>query len=976
MSQGASTTTNIDDNESKSMYDPKKATFIDASADDKVKEISNKNDVTALLEKQVTSLQVEVQSLRNERLPPPASPEINVEALKAEHAEELQVLDIKNAEELQRLRSELEIKDKLQIEIDKFRQEIEALKKSLAEAQEAIKQDEVAKEAEKAEFTRSNDDLRSKLDDLQAHVSKLTNSHKDDQAHAQTKITQLEAEIESYEKQSKDLLQEGSAKVESNSNEELEARNKALVEENHALIKEKSAALDNAFNEAQKLKDEFSHFRQQLEGNLKAKESEIDAHQKQLAEANTLHKDLQSKKDERDSELLSINRVVEELQTEIQRLLQANSDNSKATDSLQEDLKKAKDTYFEELQEKESYANSLKDTIDSLKRDSREFQEQRRLLEEQNKREISISQTKAAVFERKEAEAEQKMNEMQVEKDTEVRELKQVVEDLQNNIIALKQNDHDAERSTKEENEKLKQETISLCEQLEGELKGRDELLKKNMGQLSTLTASVTGLKAERSQLREAQEKLKTEKTSEIEQLQQANKVLKNSESEIEHLRDECIQLKDEMKTLKLAKNAAEERMTATKEEATSLQKVLETFDKDSKEKEQQQFTALNKVKADLQSVLESHHTELQKLRDEHASELSTATESSKMERDKQLEELQAKYNALSNDRQQMDEQQTSLIENAKTELEDKHNQEISELKTRDDYLSRINVELTESSSATQKLLEDELKKVRTDIDTSESKHYEAQKANSDKLLNLQGRLDVITSEKQELLEAQNKVSSKMQEDHELAMKRITEDFDHRLATLQKEQRSQEESSNKALLNGKIALEQTVNGLEERCAQLKSSADMAVMLEEQSKLLKPRIHELEAEVASLNAELNVLKKPEMERLPGTLCGISDSKRAMSAANVEGSAKNTNKESSSTDISTVKAEISSKGNKIDGAFRDGEWSADMSLEGTVRLSFYSLLIIFLTLLGCGFDWPQCKCFLASIYVLTKCKRASW
>ena len=897
-------------------------------------------------------------------MPPPTSPEFNAKALEAEHAEELLSLNEKNSQQLQRLQSEMEGKDTLQIEVDKLRHEIEALQKSLTEAHGTIKQEKDTKEGAKADLARSNADLASKLSDLQAHVRSLSDSHKNDQARAQTKIIQLEAEIENHKTLSKDLLQESEgAEVKSNNFEELVARNKALEEEKFALIEAKSAMSDNAFSEARNVKDELSHLQQQLEENLKAKESEIDVHQKQLTEANMLRKNLQSEKDEKDSELLSINKVVEELQTEVQRLLQANSDASRAADGLQEDLNRSEERYSAELQGKESQANNLKDTVNRLKKDIRDLQQQKTLREEKDEREISDSQSEVDILQKKVAEAGQKMNEMQIEKDTETRELMHVIEGLQHNIKTLKQHGHDAERLAKEENEKIRQETFSLREQFEGEVKGKDEQSKEIKGKLTALTASMADIEKANSQLKEEQEKMKTERISEIQQLRRANKeMLMNSESEIKSLKDETIKLKDEIKILELAKNVAEERMTANKEEAASLQKVLETFDKDSKEREQQQSTALNKASADLQLATKGHQAELHKLRDEHADELSKVTESLKTERDNRLKELQARYDALSTERQKVGEEQTSLVETTKTELEKKHEKELSDLQTRHDTMTRINEELAESSTATQKLLEDELKKVRTEFDNSKAKQDEAHKIDVDNLVNLQDRLDSISSEKQKLLDTQNKICSKMQEDHELVLKRLTEDFDHQVATLRKEQ-----SSNQTLVYEKVALEQTVNDLEARCAQLKSSADMAVILEEQSKLLKPRIHELEGEVASLNAELKASKKPEMESLPGTRSGLSGDKWSVSAENADDIARNANTESSTPNMSTIKAEIGSKGNKIDDAPSNGEWSPEMSLEGTVRLPFfYCLLSTFLTIVGCRFNWPYLNILYKHLY----------
>lgn len=890
--------------------------------------------------------------MRNESLSPPASREMKAKALGPENDEEIQILNTKNAGELQRLRSELEGKDALHIEVDKLKQEIEVLKKSLTKAHETIRQEKDTEEAAKAELISSKNELVSKLSDLQAQISNLSDSHKDDQADAQTRITQLEAEIE---KLSKDLLQEKeSAELKSNSYEELAARNKALEEENYHLGEEKTVIANNTFSETEKLKDELSNLRQQLEENLKEKESATDVHRKQLTEASELTKNLQSEKDEKDSELLSINKVVEELQSEVKHLLQANSDGSRLTDDLEGDLKRLKDRHSAELQEKESQADNLKNNINNLKKDIKDLEEQKMLKEEKDSREISNSQTKVDTLEKEVAETGLKMNEIQVEKDTEIRELTQIVEGLQHNIIALKQHDNDAERLAKEEIEKLRNETISLREQSNAELKAKDEQSKEIKGKISALTASVAGLERENSQLRGEQEKLKTDKDSKIEQLQEANdKAMKNSKVEGESLRNECIKLKDEIKTLELAKNVAEEIMTESKEEATSLQKVLETLDKDSKEKDLQQSTALDKARADLQSALESHQAELHKIHDEHANELSKSIESLKLERDNQLEELQTKYNALSSDRQMIGEEQNNLAEATKIELENKHEEELSEHKTRYDSLSRINEELIVSSSATQTHLEDELKILRTEFDTSKAKHYETQKINAENVLNLQDRLDSITSEKQELLEMQKKTSSKTQEDHELILKRLTEDFDRQVVALRKEQNIQGQSSDKNLLHDKVALEKKVNDLEARCAQLKSSADMAVLLEEQSKLLKPRIHELEGEVASLNAELKGLKEREMERPLG-------SKWSMNAANADDLAKNVNDESSTPDDGATTAEGSSKGNKDISAPSDGEWSADMSLEGTVRLPFfYCLMIVSPAIMGRRLDWPLSK-----------------
>ena len=905
------------------------------------KDVSEKNNTIEALEKQVASLQAEVEKLRNETTSSSTTVQTDnqsseIEMLKVEHAEEIQKLKEQSTEDLQKLQTKVERKNALQAEIESLRQEIDTSSRSLTEAQQATAIEKEKNSTQLAELSDLNKTQKTELNDLQAKLDRQADVHKDEQDRAQKRLAELEAEVEKDKKQIGDLSREKElAKSDSEIVDGLKKRVATLEEENSALSKNKNEVENKASSQAQELENEISKLRQQIEGNSVAKESELKSLQEQLAKAKSSENDLQTEKKDREEELRSTRKVVEDLQTEIQRLLHAKADNATAVDNLQKDLKEAEEKHSKVLQEKDSRVEGLQTSINSLKSEIEGVKQEKMALSKEKEKDNSSSQMMIDEYQKKLAEAEEGSKKNQAAKELELKELSQVVEGLQNEIKTLKQSDHDAERFVRDEVERLEQEATRLREKLENEIAEKEKLSLESKNQLTDLETSMRSVEAENNRLKDERRTLVDDKKSEVEHLKLANsKLLKEKDDEVSRVKNECTTLQEEVLNVKSAVETADAEATRAREEAMSLQKVLKTFDEDSKEKEQQKVTALSKAKADLQSAMDNHQAELDALRAEHASELNKAIENAKSENEAQLKELQTKYESLMDEQKDIVNRQEKSTKVATSEIEAKYKQDMQELQDKHESLSRIHAEVIESNSATQRLLEEELKKARDELESTSMKQDEAQRKNSDEVANLQKRLDDVVGEKKELLERQNANTAKMQEDRELALKRLTEDHESKIATLRKEKSNVEQSSMKTLENERMMQKEKFADLEARCAQLQSSADVANMLEEQSKVLKPRIHELEEELAVANAELeNLRKRVKVESGPAAPPGLTDSKWASKTASENDPAPITN------DKSSLVNDSNSVENAVDGTPSNGGLSAGMTLEGTVRLPFF-------------------------------------
>ncbi|MCJ1395626.1 hypothetical protein MMC18_008512 [Xylographa bjoerkii] len=260
---------------------------------------------------------------------------------------------------------------------------------------------------------------------------------------------------------------------------------------------------------------------------------------------------------------------------------------------------------------------------------------------------------------------------------------------------------------------------------------------------------------------------------------QEHNEALSTLLASNSELQEALVTIRAENSSITEAKLLLEKALKDASAEISGLKKVLETFDKDSQGKEEQNASIISKMKEDLErtaqtlqekssessALLENHSIELETIRKNHADELETIKAESVEKADGALSDLQEKYDLLQRDLQKAQdnsEESMNSVKSAHTEmlrrLTESHNDELVELKDR--HTSHLKQVMSAAETAAEKLenAEEKHRKAIDDLSRQQDEDLEATKEGHQKVfLDLQGQ---VLQHRKDLANAENELQS------------------------------------------------------------------------------------------------------------------------------------------------------------------------------------------------------------------------
>ncbi|KAI9890972.1 MAG: hypothetical protein M1814_003473 [Vezdaea aestivalis] len=359
----------------------------------------------------------------------------------------------------------------------------------------------------------------------------------------------------------------------------------------------------------------------------------------------------------------------------------------------------------------------------------------------------------------------------------------------------------------------------SLLEARDSEIKGNAQVIDQLKSEVQKSHGSRKALEARLSDAKAAVENSEKASASKINEAQQAAASTVTS-------------LEERLEKQEKANLEDKKALTNSQEELAGLKKVMDAFDQESKDKENQHAAAITKAKAELDAKVKEistlairHDTVIKNMGDDHAAEFEALESTMENKHKKQLEELQEKHNSALKSLDEKDTSHSSEIDtlraehakslakvksdqNAQSALrgdsEKKTAAELAALKSQhEDVVGKLEAEMASLKAESDSKLEKaklthqkEIESIQANLASEHSKEIDSlqQKHNASTQDQLEA-LEQTHSKKLASIEAKSSDASKLQAEHEGALAKLKTEIDANraeLASAQKQTKSDE----------------------------------------------------------------------------------------------------------------------------------------------------------------------------------------
>jgi epidermal growth factor receptor substrate 15 len=541
---------------------------------------------------------------------------------------------------------------------DKMQQELKAKQQQLQETEQNLSQAKEQTEAEKKQQRALFEKLQGELLDMEAH-----NTAQQQQMAKSDEEWQLQQQKVQEELSAKQQQLQQTEQLLSKTKQQSEAE-KAEKEQQIALFKK----LQNELSEVEQRNtqqqqqiaqrdNEFQQQQEKMQHELKSKQQQLQETEQNLSEA----------KEQTEAEKKQQQALFEKLQGELLDMEAHNTAQQQQMAKSDEEWQLQQQKVQQELIAKQQQLQQTEQLLSQTKQQTaaeKAEKEQQQALFEKLQAELSEMEQQSTQQQQKIAQSDQDWQKQQQALQDEVEAKRQQLQNTQGNLDEIKRQADDEKLARLEQQQKLEQLTVELTDvesravKQKEMIEGSDEQWRKHHAEIEQqkLQLQQALLEAE-EQNNQMQQKLE----GNLEQLQEAESQVSETQSGEQELQDELNNARNEAEQLQQRIQQQEEHERKLQEQLEQQQQSLQGSEQSihSLEEKQAQLTE------QLQAVQQEYSNSKESLSDQHSDHAELAEQLQKLEQDlhNSQSQLSDKESALQDAKQELESNQAKLAE-------------------------------------------------------------------------------------------------------------------------------------------------------------------------------------------------------------------------------------------------------------------------------------------------------------------------
>lgn len=556
-------------------------------------------------------------------------------------------------------------KGDMQQQQSQLMQELEAKQRQLQETQQALDETKAAAEKEKV----AKEQQQNQLDRLQQELSEMENNSQQQQQ----KMAETEREWQAQQQQIQEELAAKQQQLQETertlqqAKEQSEAE-KADKEQQLAVFEKLQSELAEVEQrntlQQQQIAQRDKEYQQQQEN----MQQELKAKQQQLQETEN---NLNQAKEQTEAEKKQQQALFEKLQSELGEMEARNAQQqqqmAKSDEEWQLQQQKVQQELLdkqEQLQQTEQLLSQTKQQTEAEKAAEKAEKEKQQALLQKLQSELQEMEKQSSQQQQKIAQSDQDWQKQQQALQDEVEAKRKELQNTQGNLDEIKRQADDEKLARLEQQQKLEQLTVELTDvesravKQKEMIEGSDEQWRKHHAEIEQqkLQLQQALIEAEK-QNAQMQEKLE----GNLEQLQQAESQVSETQSGEQKLQDELNKARNEAEQLQQRIQQQEEHERKLQQQLEQQQQSLQGSEQNiqSLEEKQAQLTE------QLQAVQQEYSDSKESLNDQHSDHAELAAQLQKLEQDlhNSQSQLSDKENALQEAKQELESNQAKLAE-------------------------------------------------------------------------------------------------------------------------------------------------------------------------------------------------------------------------------------------------------------------------------------------------------------------------